>query len=350
MHACSGLDKHLTVQAHVRATTTTTTTQARTGCVALFVVEVEVEVEAGDLHGGWWRGDLLSKAEVERRLRSWCRYECQSVRMALTAAAHHSAGKVAAGETYSGPRAQTTVSAGPRPAAMKEPELLVGWSGALQCPGAGVPSLAMPLLAGVAGEAVDDTALSYLLQQSFSEKKKMEEKKKRREEEVEAALLKRKMRRRKKKLPRGGARLRGAHAKVTGSYCASSPCSSGVCGKQILQALVDMMQLEFQQSLPIDSEVPQFHFFRQSVGQSSDATETGTHSAKLCRIRETPQVHCSGKVVDAPVDVSTKGLWSRQCRKLFGGAMRRSCGQQRQVPAVRDKPCRKPSIFRRCSL
>ena len=33
----------------------------------------------------------------ERRLRSWCRHEQQSVRMALNAAAHHSAAKVAAG-------------------------------------------------------------------------------------------------------------------------------------------------------------------------------------------------------------------------------------------------------------
>ena len=34
-----------------------------------------------------------------------------------------------------------------------------------------VPSLAVPLLAGGAGEAVDDTALSYLLMQSLTEEK-----------------------------------------------------------------------------------------------------------------------------------------------------------------------------------
>ena len=41
----------------------------------------------------------------------------------------------------------------------------------------------------------------------------------------------------------------------------------------------------------------------QSVGQSCYATETGTHSAQLCRLLETPQVQCLGKVVDAPVVV-----------------------------------------------
>ena len=57
----------------------------------------------------------------ERRLRSWWRHEQHSVRMVLNAAAHHSAAKVAAGEEYSGLRAQTTVSAG-RPGVLTEPE------------------------------------------------------------------------------------------------------------------------------------------------------------------------------------------------------------------------------------
>ena len=42
---------------------------------------------------------------------------------------------------------------------------------------------------------------------------------------------------------------------------------------------------------------------RQSVGQSCYATETGTDSAHLCRLLETPQVQCLGHVVDAPVVV-----------------------------------------------
>ena len=42
---------------------------------------------------------------------------------------------------------------------------------------------------------------------------------------------------------------------------------------------------------------------RQSVGQSCYATDTGTHSAHVCRLLETPQLQCLGKVVDAPVVV-----------------------------------------------
>ena len=38
----------------------------------------------------------------ERRLRSWWRHDQQSVRMALSAAAHHSFDKVAADELYNG--------------------------------------------------------------------------------------------------------------------------------------------------------------------------------------------------------------------------------------------------------
>ena len=51
-------------------------------------------------HGSAWR-------RRQRRLRSWWRHEQQSVAMALSAAAHHSFDKVAAGAKYDGPRAQT---------------------------------------------------------------------------------------------------------------------------------------------------------------------------------------------------------------------------------------------------
>ena len=56
-------------------------------------------------HGSAWR-------RRQRRLRSWWRHEQQSVAMALSAAAHHSFDKVAAGEKYYGPRAQKTDRAG----------------------------------------------------------------------------------------------------------------------------------------------------------------------------------------------------------------------------------------------
>ena len=56
-------------------------------------------------HGSAWR-------RRQRRLRSLWRHEQQSVAMALSAAAHHSFDKVAAGETYVGQRAQKTDTAG----------------------------------------------------------------------------------------------------------------------------------------------------------------------------------------------------------------------------------------------
>ena len=56
-------------------------------------------------HGAAWR-------RRQRRLRSWWRHEQQSVARALSAAAHHSYDKVAAGAKYDGLRAQTTDRAG----------------------------------------------------------------------------------------------------------------------------------------------------------------------------------------------------------------------------------------------
>ena len=66
-------------------------------------------------------GTSAAKRRRQLRLRSWWRHECQSVGMALNAAAHHSAEKVAAGETNSSLRAQTTCSAG-RPGGPEDPE------------------------------------------------------------------------------------------------------------------------------------------------------------------------------------------------------------------------------------
>ena len=56
-------------------------------------------------HGAAWR-------RRQRRLRSWWRHEQQSVAMALSAAAHHSFDKVAAGAKNDGLRAQKTDRAG----------------------------------------------------------------------------------------------------------------------------------------------------------------------------------------------------------------------------------------------
>ena len=107
----------------------------------------------------------------ERRLRSAWRHEQLSVAMALAAAAHHSA-----------PRGQKLARAGVRPGAPEDPEPRRETEHAQHAalwgpkpPSPGVPSLAIPVLAGAAREAVDRTALSYLLQQSLAAKKEEEE-------------------------------------------------------------------------------------------------------------------------------------------------------------------------------
>ena len=105
--------------------------------------------------------------------------------MALNAAAHHSAAKVVAGEMDSGLRAQTTVSAGSRPAALKELELLVGGLGAPRCPGSDAPSLALAVLGG-GGDGVDASCLAFLVRRAVKDKKEEEEEKAKEEEKMRA--------------------------------------------------------------------------------------------------------------------------------------------------------------------
>ena len=64
-----------------------------------------------------------------------------------------------------GLRAQTTVSAGSRPAALKEPEVPVEILGAPQCPGSGVPSLALDVLGG-GSDGVDASCLAFLVRRA----------------------------------------------------------------------------------------------------------------------------------------------------------------------------------------
>ena len=77
--------------------TTTTTTRARpakgdnSSVLPSFVLSSAVAMS------GERDGASAARRRRERRLRSWWRHECQSVRMALTAATHHSAAKVVAG-------------------------------------------------------------------------------------------------------------------------------------------------------------------------------------------------------------------------------------------------------------
>ena len=80
--------------------------KAQTGGALLFVLVTSRSSPVVDMvlrgdNGSSWR-------RRQRRLRSWWRHEQQSVAMALSAAAHHSYDKVAAGAKYDGLRAQTT--------------------------------------------------------------------------------------------------------------------------------------------------------------------------------------------------------------------------------------------------
>ena len=116
----------------------------------------------------------------QRRLRQWHRHERMTVAMALAEATHHAA-----------PRGPKTARAGVRPGVLEDPgprrETEHEQHAALRGPkppSPGVPSLAMPVLAGTAGEAVDRTALSYLLQQSLAATKE-EEKEERKLVELE---------------------------------------------------------------------------------------------------------------------------------------------------------------------
>ena len=126
-------------------------------------------------------GTSSARRRRERRLRSWWRHERMSVAAALAEAHHHSAPKVGA-ETHYALRRQKTTSVGARPGVLKDPApqgaVTVGYVAA---PG---PLLAAPLLASTAGEAVDNAAFSFLLQQSLAAQK---------EEEVELEAARRQL-------------------------------------------------------------------------------------------------------------------------------------------------------------
>ena len=90
--------------------------------------------------------------------------------MALTAAAHHSAEKMAASGTNSGGRAQTTVSTG-RPRVLEEPEPPLVCELAACLRSLGAPSPSLPQLAAAASDALDDSALRFLTALAFRKRK-----------------------------------------------------------------------------------------------------------------------------------------------------------------------------------
>ena len=219
----------------------------------------------------------------ERRLRSMLRHEQQTVRMALAAALHHSAGlkenvemqqngaprgqKTAAraGEevehaTHYGPRAQETPPPGVRPGSLAEPGPQRS-DRSLRRSSGQTPLLGVPSLADAPAEAIDGRTLRYLLKANIARKKfeeEEEEEKKYQERAAEsrrreqalldhaASLPKRKRKKkRKKKLPRSGCRR---------------PC-------------------DLQRQVPAALRV--LRVPRQNGGHSCSATETGTHSVLL---------------------------------------------------------------------
>ena len=141
-----------------------------------------------------------AKRRRERRLRSWLRHERMTVAAELSAALHHSrdgeSSTLAHGhrsrtsavveevenETHAAPRGQITPPPGERPAPLAEVAAPQG-SIVARCPVDGGPTLTVPVLAGSAAEAVDSSALSFLLSQSLLAEQEAKE-----AEELEANL------------------------------------------------------------------------------------------------------------------------------------------------------------------
>ena len=205
VHACSDVDKHI----RVRTTTTTTPhphththahtpshtlspspppphpppppppPKAQTGLVIvcfelLFTVPFVVDMP---LHGGHAAGAAMWRRQ--RRLRSWLRHERMTVAMTLAEMTHHTAprepkmarvGEVEEQVTHAGLRAQQTPPPGERPGILPEPLSQRSDHSRRHFSGDGLPQLAMPSLAGAAGEAVDAAALAFLLSQSLAAK------------------------------------------------------------------------------------------------------------------------------------------------------------------------------------
>ena len=189
-------------------TTTTTTRLRQVGDPFSRVLLFFVAESSGQPSGA-------ARRRRERRLRSMLRHEQQTVRMALAAALHHSAGlrekvekqqngaprgqKTAARaregvehELYEGLRAQKPPLPGKRPGLPPEPEPL-GGAVTVGYVAAPAPLLAVPLLASAAGEAVDHSTLQFLLKHAIETKKALEEEERRRKVEEAIARLRAKV-------------------------------------------------------------------------------------------------------------------------------------------------------------
>ena len=133
--------------------------------------------------GGDVDGEGAARCRRQRRLRSWLKHERQSVAMALAEYSHHaSRGQTRARAreevehvTHSGLRAQKTPPPGERPGLPLEPRPQRSDRTVRRSSGDNLPTLALPVLAGSAGEAVDARTLRFLLGRSLAERKEKEE-------------------------------------------------------------------------------------------------------------------------------------------------------------------------------
>ena len=142
---------------------------------------------AGQMMAGREDGGVGSaRRRRDRQLRAFRRHVQLTVRMELAAALHHSAQRVEGpreGELHEGPRAQKRPLPGMRPGLPPEPEphvraATVGRVAA----GDGLPTLAMPSLAGAAGEVVEGGTLAFLTRQAVEDKRKAKQSKEEPEE------------------------------------------------------------------------------------------------------------------------------------------------------------------------
>ena len=124
------------------------------------------------------------------------------------------------------------------------------------------PLLRVPSLADAPAEAIDGRTLRFLLKKLALMRRKVDEMEQAKEDDEEWHVqlarggpsiapssshpVRRKRKKRRKKLPRSsslrGSRLPRAYAKISVSINAFSSCSSGACGKQVLQAFAAALE------------------------------------------------------------------------------------------------------------
>ena len=240
-------------------THTTHTTQALNGLCDRFLLRVAMMDESS------WQPMSAAQRRRQRRLRSMLRHEQQTVRMALAAALHHSAGprekvekqqngaprgqKTAARAreevehaTHYGPRAQETPPPGERPGILAEPGPQRSDRSRRHSSGECLPILGLPVLAGASGEQVDASTLRYLLAHAIEMRKVLEEEEERRKEEEQkkaarssasSAPKRTRKKRRKRRLPRG-VRIRRCGHGVRSRSSLSGACSASwpVCARR----------------------------------------------------------------------------------------------------------------------